>query len=212
MSSPLCQDSSKYNRTGGFHRLNAEKCWTLGDSLEYLWWPECLCVCQQWCCKSCESAPCCWGGRWRRWSRRSSPCGRCCLLQPAESPKALWGQMGHIMMILLIFFINATDRCYNSLKPGFPLQKVSACGAWWWPWCRWSPRQWWLHFCSCLLWQTPGERAPTAAPAGTERGTGCITWHKECVPVTRGTPLQVSGDTKRWRTDIKRHQVRQRLS
>lgn len=64
-----------------------------------------------------------------------------------------------------------SGNCFGLLRPGSLPQMESACGVWWWPWCRWSPRRWWCHFCSCLSVQMPGGHAQTAAPADTHTHT-----------------------------------------
>lgn len=61
----------------------------------HLWWPACPCGCRPGCCRSCGPAPCCWGGRWRHWSRRSSPYGRCCLPPPKEPKQQSLSRFQH---------------------------------------------------------------------------------------------------------------------
>lgn len=79
-----------------------------------------------------------------------------------------------------------------SPRPGSPLRTESACGVWWWPWCRWSPGQWWCHFCSCLFARKLDGHVLIAAPAPTHTNKHSIT---SCVP------LQGSRETQRWGTD-----------
>lgn len=82
-----------------------------------------------------------------------------------------------------------------SPRPGSPLRTESACGVWWWPWCRWSPGQWWCHFCSCLFARKLDGHVLTAAPAPTH--THKQTQHHEQRPVTGKQRNPTLGD--RWK-------------
>lgn len=68
--------------------------------------------------------------------------------------------------------LNVGERCGTfSPRLGSPPQMESACDVWWWPWCRWSPGQWWCHFCSCLFVRKLDGHVLTAAPAATHTHT-----------------------------------------
>lgn len=98
---------------------------------------------------------------------------------------------------------------YNSLKPDSPPQTESACGAWWWPWCRWSPRRWWCHFCSCLFVQMLGGHAPAAAPAAKhtegERGGHAVSWQKKRGVCSRSEEHHVT--SQRWNGSLEEESI-----
>lgn len=68
--------------------------------------------------------------------------------------------------VTALWMFKCSVEC-SSPRPGSPPRMESACGVWWWPWCRWSPGRWWCHFCSCPFVRKLDGRVLTAAPAAT---------------------------------------------